>query len=73
MLQQHDVETGVVEWKVERARGLKRHALALSRTLRQIARGINKRLAEIDAGNPAAVSRSEEARRPADSRSDIEN
>src|SRR5262249_12245954 len=65
--------TAVVERKRERARGLKRHPLALSGPLRQIARGINERLAEVDAGNLAAICRRQKARRAADSRSDIEN
>lgn len=63
----------VVERKVQRAGGLKRHPLALSRPLRQIARGIDEWLAEVDARNPAAIGRGQKARRPANSRSDIQN
>src|SRR5262249_11600598 len=73
MLQQHDVETAVVEWKLQRAGGLEQHLPALSRTLGQIARGIDERLAEVDAGNPAAKGRGQKARRPADARADIQN
>ena len=42
VLQQHDVETTVVKWKLQRASGLKRHLPALSRALGQIARGIDE-------------------------------
>src|SRR5215472_5984307 len=73
MLQQHDVEMAVVEGKFQRAGGLKRHSLALSRPLRQIARGMDEWLAEVDARNLAAVCRSQKARRPANARSDIQN
>jgi hypothetical protein len=58
MLQQHDVEMAVVERKFQRAGGLKRHPLALSRPLGQIARGIDEWLAEVDARNLAAICRS---------------
>src|SRR5258707_13179927 len=73
MLQQRDVEMAVVKGKFQRAGGLERHSLALSRPLRQIARGIDEWLAEVDAGNLAAICRSQKARRPANSRSDIQN
>ena len=73
MLQQHDVETAVVKWKLQRAGGLERHLPALSRALGQIARGIHEWLAEVDARNPAAIGRSQKARRPADARADIQN
>ncbi len=42
MLQQHDIKMAVVEWKFQRAGGLKRNPLALSRPLRQIARGVDE-------------------------------
>jgi hypothetical protein len=73
MLQQHDVEMAVVERKFLRAGGLKRHPLALSRPLSQIARGIDEWLAEVDACNLAAICRSYKARRSANSLSDIQN
>ena len=73
MLQQHDVETAVVEGKLQRAGGLKRHLPALSRALGQIARGIDEWLAEVDARDLAAIGRSQKARRPADARADIQN
>ncbi len=73
MLQQHYVEMAVVERKVQRAGGLKRHLPALSRPLGQIARGIDEWLAEVDARNPAAIGRGQKARRPANARSDIQN
>src|SRR4051812_8426 len=63
----------VVERKLQRAGGLERHPLALSRPLRQIARGIDEWLAEVDARNPAAIGRGEKARRSANARSDIQN
>src|ERR1700738_1197663 len=59
MLEQHDVETAVVEWKLQRAGGLKRHLPALSGALGQIARGIDEWFAEVDARHPAALGRSE--------------
>jgi hypothetical protein len=46
---------------------------ALAGPLRQIARGIDEWLAEVDARNLAAIGRSQKARRPAESRSDIQN
>src|SRR6516225_7738017 len=73
MLQQHDVEMAVVERKLQRAGGLERHLSALTRPLRQIARGIDEWLAEVDAHNSAAIGRSQEARRPADARAGIQN
>src|SRR3954469_13799122 len=73
MLQQHDIETAIVEWKLQRAGGLERHLSALSRTLGQIARGIDEWLAEVDAGDPAAIARRQKARRPADAPADIQN
>ena len=66
MLQQHNVETAGVKRKLKRASGLKRHLSALSRTLGEIARGIDEWLAEVDAGNLAATGRGQKARRPAD-------
>src|SRR5260370_16126624 len=73
MLQQHDVEMAVVERKFQRTGGLKRNPLALSRPLRQIARGVDEWLAEVDAPNLTAICRSQKARRPTNSRSDIQN
>jgi hypothetical protein len=73
MLQQHDVETVVIKWKLQRASDLKRHLPTLSRALGQIARGIHEWLAEVDAHNTAATGRSQKARRPADARADIQN
>ena len=73
MLQQRDIEMAVVKGKRQRARVLERHPLALSCPLRQIARGFNEGLAEIDAGNPAAIGGSQKARRAANARSDIQN
>src|SRR6516164_8256367 len=73
MLQQHDVETAVVKWKLHRTGGLERHPSALSRALGQIARAIHERLAEIDADDPTAIGRSEKTRRPADTRPDVQN
>ena len=73
MLQQHDVEAAVVEWKLQRAGGLERHLPALSRALGQIARGIHEWLAEVDARDLAAIGRRQKARRPADARADIQN
>src|SRR5690348_13666732 len=73
MLQQHDIEMAVVEWELQRAGGLERHPLALPRPLRQVACGVDEWLAEIDARNPAAICRSEKARRSANSRSDIQD
>ena len=72
-LQQRDIEMAVVKGKRQRARVLERHPLALSCPLRQIARGFNEGLAEIDAGNPAAIGGSQKARRAANARSDIQN
>src|SRR5258708_17970042 len=73
MLEQHGVETTVVKWKLQRTGGLERHLPALSRALGQIAGGIHEWLAEVDARNPAAVSCSEKARRPADARAHIQH
>jgi len=73
MLQQHNVKPFIVKWKLQRAGGLERDLPALSGALGQIARGIHERLAEIDTRNPAAIGRSQKARRPADTRSDIQN
>src|SRR5262245_19619942 len=73
MLQQRDVETAVVERKLQRAGGFKRHSPALARALGQIARGIHEWPAEVDARDPAAMGRSQKARRPADARPDVQN
>jgi hypothetical protein len=73
MLQQRDIKTAVVKWKLERTRGLERRLPAQARALGQIARGIHEGLAEIDARNPAATGRSQKARRPADARTDVQN
>src|SRR5258708_33703124 len=73
MLQQHDVETAVVEWKLQRAGGLERHLPALSSALGQMARGIHEWLAEVAARPPTAIGRSKKACRPADARADIQN
>src|SRR5258707_11810145 len=73
MLEQHDVETAVVKWKLQRTGGLERHLPALSRALGQIAGGIHEWLAEVDARNLAAVSCGQKAHRPADARANIQN
>src|SRR5260370_37693911 len=73
MLQQHDVEMAVVERKFQRTGGLKRNPLALSPPLRQIARGVDEWLAEVDARNLAAICRGQKTRRPANAPSDIHN
>src|SRR5215469_10978268 len=59
--------------KLQRIGDLKRHLPALSRALCQIARGIHEWLAEVDARDPAAIGRSEKARRPTDAGADIED
>src|SRR6185312_6183319 len=73
MLQQRDAETGVAERKRERAAGVERHASALPGALRQIARAVDESRAEIDAGDAAAISRRQIARRSADAGADIEH
>src|SRR5262245_42881267 len=73
MLEQDDVETSVVKWKFQRAGGSERHLPALSRALSQIARRFYEWLAQLDARDSAAISRSEKARRSADARADIQN
>src|SRR5258708_20342638 len=55
MLQQHDVETAVVEWQLQRTGGLERHPPPFSRAPGQIARGIHQLLPKVDAPNPAAL------------------
>ena len=73
MLQQHNVETAGIERKLERAGGLKRHLPALSSTLRQITRGIDECLAEIDARNVAAEGCGQRARRSTNARANVQN
>src|SRR5258708_30329965 len=73
MLQQHDVETAVVEWKLQRAGGLERHLPALSSALGQIARGSSEWLDEVDARHPTAIGRAQNGCGPADARADIQN
>src|SRR5215472_13790502 len=73
MLEEDSIETAVVKWKVQRARGLKRYLPTLSRAFGQIARGVHEWLAEIDARYAAAVRCRQKARRPADARADIQN
>ncbi len=50
----------VAEGKLQGAGGLERRLLALARTLCQIARGLDERLAEVDARYPAAMGRRED-------------
>ena len=73
VLKKRDVQMTVVERKVQRAGRLERHLPALSRPLGQIARGIDEWLAEVDARNPAAIGRSQKARRPAKTGADIQS
>ena len=73
MLQQRGVEAFLLEGKLQRAGRPERHPQSLARARGQIACGLHEGLAEIDAGDPAAIARRQKARRPADARTNIQN
>ena len=73
MLQQHDVETAVVEGKRQRAARLERYLPALPRPPSEIDRGFDERFAEVDAGHRATIGRGEKTRWPTHSRPDVED
>src|SRR5579864_7027430 len=73
MLEQHDVELGIFERQVERVRNLERYGAFLAGPAIEIARGLDERLAKIDARYSAAIGLGENPRRPADPGADIEN
>src|SRR5258708_19593319 len=56
MLQQHDVETAVVEWKLQRAGGLERHLPALSSAPAQIPRGTHQCPPELAPPHPPPIA-----------------
>ena len=73
VLQEGGVEAAIVEGKFQRVAGLEGHLPALPGARGQIARGVHEGLAEVDAGDAAAKGRRQEARRPADTRADIQH
>ncbi len=73
VLADHDVEAGVAERQVERVGLAVGQVVAELDALRQHAGDLDERVADVDAGDPAAVLQGHEARRAADAAADVEH